>query len=206
MSNQEIKILTSLKYILEYLEFKYNFKLNAIRFNKLVKHYGFPVTKIGNKYAAREDFIDKWINDLFDNRILSDIRNKYDLVKKPTKKGPSEFKDLTKYRYPRKKGRKTTWKEEISQKDWEFFLSKIEGILPWYSEKHKEMIYSTAKKLLLNRCSVTLIVNVIEQCMWASYREVLNAYQKEGVPFLNFRERKKFGSWQKKVRGKMRIK
>jgi len=205
MTNQEITILTSVKTILEYLDSKYGFKLNSVRFHKLIKSQGFPVTKIGIKYAARTDFIDKWIDDLFNNKIIENIRNRYDLVRKPERKGPSKFIDKVKYRYPKKRGRKKTWKEEIDTKSWEFFLKKIDLVLPWHDNKNRNMIYSSAKKLILNKCSVTLIVNVIEQCMWASYREAIHAYQKEGTPFLNFRERKKFGSWKEKVRGKLTI-
>ena len=201
----EPKILKSLKNILEYLETKYEFKLNAIRFNKLVKFHGFPVTQVGRNYIAREDCVDKWVDDLFNNRILSDVKSKYDLDKNPTKT-TNKYKDKVKYIYPKKRGRKTTWKEEIKPKDWEFFLKKINGVLPWYSKKHEEMIHSAAKKLLLNGCAVTLIVNIIEQCMWSAYHEAVMAYEKEGTPYLNFRERKKFGAWQKKVRGKMKVK
>jgi hypothetical protein len=205
MPEQEIVILKSTKYILEYLENKYNFKLNTPRFYKLIKFHGLPVTRIETQYVARADFIDQWITDLFNNKIIRQVRAKYDLDKKPVRKGPSKFKDLTKYRYPRKKGRKKTWKEEINMKDWNFFLKKIDGVLPWYNEKHRDMVYSSAKKLLLNRCSVTLIINIIEQLMWASYREVLHAYEKEGTPYLNFRERKSYGNWKKKTRGKLTI-
>lgn len=191
---EDKKVLNTAIKIIEYLKEKHNFTISIPRLSKLVKEYGFPITKIGSRnILSRSDLIDQWMEDLFNKRIIGEMWSKFDINSNPVRKKRKARKKT--YRPIMKRGRKPLWKKGVKEKDSEKFINEIEGFTKWKTNKTKRSFISAGKKMLQHKISPLMAARLIEQVAWAMYSECLRAYEIDGVPYLDLRKQKAWGTW-----------